>query len=488
MKKQFLLLFAAVLILSPLGAMARGEDQDQKLQSMDKQLKALQQQVQDLQEQQNETAHKWPSWVDIEGDYRLRVDSLRGGVASYNQLVLDQNGNITGVTFVPSHDVTNKSLFTNRFGLNVNAHPMEDIYVRSRLLMYKIWGHETENPIIGPFFADRAGIFDGDITHVPGDNALRVDYAFVTWRNIAGQPVWFSVGRRPSTGGVPSNLRENTEKLGSAGIPSIMVDYAFDGLTLGYAPDIEALPDAYVKFCYGKGFDSGFRSTYNSLDDVQMIGFNAVPYNTDDLHIELQYNRAISIFDNLPDAGVKANLGDIDQFGGVVMGKVLGELNLFASAAASVTHPNGSFTFHDMAGLLNDAPSTASHTGYAYYVGGRYDLPTGTKIGAEYNWGSKNWITFAPAADDIWTSKVGTRGSVYEGYVIQELKLKPISKYAKTFFRLGYQYYDFKYTGSNNWVGASREISTLASDPTGAQILAPVKHAQDIYLTFEVKF
>ena len=95
--------------------------------------------------------------------------------------------------------------------------------------------------------------------HVPQDSVMRVDYAYATVNNIFGAPAWFSVGRRPSTGGIPSNLRQNNEKMGTAGIPSLLVNYAFDGMTLGYAPDVEALPGAYVKLCYGRGFDSGFQ-------------------------------------------------------------------------------------------------------------------------------------------------------------------------------------------------------------------------------------
>ncbi|MRR29780.1 DUF3373 family protein, partial [bacterium] len=112
----------------------------------------------------------------------------------------------------------------------------------------------------------------------------------------------------------------------------------------------------------------------------------------------------------------------------------------------------------------------------------------GTKIGLEYNHGSKNWITFAPAADDMWTSKVGTRGDVYEAYVIQELKLAPISSYlSKVFFKVGYQYYDFDYTGSNSWLGAPHKFNEL-NNPMLAQMTAPMKQAQDLYATFEVHF
>jgi hypothetical protein len=127
-----------------------------------------------------------------------------------------------------------------------------------------------------------------------------------------------------------------------------------------------------------------------------------------------------------------------------------------------------------------------STTGNAIYLGARYDLPSKTKIGLEYNHGSKNWISFIPAADDIWTSKLGTRGNVYEVYLIQELPGLPIASYrAKSFIRIGYQYYDFDYTGSNNWVGAPVAISDVASNP---QMLTPMKSAKDLYATLEVKF
>jgi hypothetical protein len=57
---------------------------------------------------------------------------------------------------------------------------------------------------------------------------------------------------------------------------------------------------------------------------------------------------------------------------------------------------------------------------------------------------------------------------------------------SKTFFRLGYQYYDFEYTGSNNWVGSPEKISDLKTG--NIQFLTPLKSAQNVYATFEVKF
>jgi hypothetical protein len=336
---------------------------------------------------------------------------------------------------------------------------------------------------------------------------MRADYAYTTLSNIGNMPLWFSVGRRPSTGGVPTNIKNNSEKAGTGGIPAIMVDYAFDGMTVGYAPDLDIMPGAYAKLCYGKGFDSGYQSTTGTtLKDTDFLGLNAALFDTDNLHVEVQYQKGWNIFDAPSDGSamtgpVSQNLGDIDWIGAVVTGKVAG-FNLFFSAAQSKSDPNNNLfsiatgttpASMPVAGLLYDAPGMGgvkeSHTGTAVYLGGRYDIAsTGTKIGAEYNQGSQYWVGMVPAGDDVWTSKLGTRGKVYEIYVIQELKNKALTKKGLAFFKLGYQSYKFDYTGSNNWVGAPKKISELASNTGNAQMLAPIEKATDLYLTFEVRF
>jgi len=222
-----------------------------------------------------------------------------------------------------------------------------------------------------------------------------------------------------------------------------------------------------------------------------------VPYDTDNLRFELNWNKAKSIFampDNITFNSMTGNLGSIDWYGATVMGKLNnlgpGDLNLFLSAAISKTHPNSN-ALMGVYGLLWDvAEGQKSRTGNAIYLGGRYDIKsTGTKVGIEYNRGSKNWITFVPANDDIWTGKLGTRGNVYEAYVIQELNKKPIAKRGKAFFRLGYQHYDIKYTGSNNWLGAPQKISDLTlMGPGVPQFFEVLKKAHDVYFTFDVMF
>jgi Protein of unknown function (DUF3373) len=465
------------------------ESQDQDLE---KQVEELAKQLDALKEQNKRAEEKSLNrWLTIGGDYRFRLDSLHGDVPDYFQFVSPMDAPV----LTPGYEPHNDTLMTNRFGLNIKAKATQDVSVYARLVMYKTTGMSTDRATNAGFFADRSFALDGTLGHVPLDNTLRVDQVFATWSNIAGQPLWFSVGRRPSTGGSPSHLRRNDERPGNGGVPALLVDYAFDGMTLGYAPDTSALPGAYVKACYGRGFEAGY-SSQNNLNDTEMVGVQVVPVDTDPIRIDFQWNRGYDIFDNPNNVG--AQLGDIDWYGVGLLSSLKGfgpgTLHWFASVGASITHPNGKHALFpggidSGAGLLVNGADDSEHEGYAGYGGFRYDLPSSTKIGGEYNHGTKYWVPFDPASDDMWTAKLGTRGDVYEGYLIQELRLQPISSFvSKAFFKIGYQYYEFEYTGSNNWVGAPVKMSELTASPFNAQMMPPVKYAHNYYATFEVKF
>jgi hypothetical protein len=578
---------AVVVLIAPMVALAAEDDVLKRIDALSREIEQLKAQVRanedrtartdgELRAQAKRTEDKsLGRWLTIGGDYRFRIDSLRGetmpftdasatfanaqnklqgdffanptglsayfgapqaggmttsqaisglmafaqgmnGARTYNDaqafLGLPQNrGMLQGLGAfaapIPAYKPTNDTLYTNRFRLDLNAKATQDVSVTARLAMYKTFGAQDDAAVTNggaaPFFADRVGVFDGTIGHLPSSSLVNVDRAYGTWSNIGGRDMWFSVGRRPTTNGAPSNLKLDEPRPGNGGTPSLLVDYAFDGMTLGYAPDIDGLPGAFGKICYGRGYESGLRQTpANSISDTDMLGLSVVAIDTDKLRVWTQWNRGFNIFDApkmnntyFGNTAPRTNLGNIDWFGLGAMSTLKnigpGNLNLFADAAVSVTHPNqnvsSAFGFQGLltGGFLSpEAPSRK--TGNAIAVGMRYDLPSRTKIGFEYNRGSKNWITFAPAADDMWTAKAGARGNVYEAYVIQELAGKPVSSFnAKAFFKLGAQYYDFKYTGSNNWVGAPVRISDMNGQFSA---LTPLKKAWDIYGTFEVKF
>jgi hypothetical protein len=416
---------------------------------------------------------------------------------------------------VPAFKPKNDTLYTNRLGIDLHAKATKDVTVNVRLVAYKTFGSSDDSAVTNggstPYFADRVGVFDGTLGHIPSSSLLDVDRAYATWANIADLPVWISVGRRPATNGAPSNLRLNNERPGNGGTPALLVDYAFDGMTIGWAPDVPGLPGAYAKICYGRAFESGYdkskgnNPTGSTVTDTDMVGVAVIPIDTDPLRIWLQWNRGMNIFDfpvmnntAFGNTGTNVDLGSIDWWGGGMMSTIKnvgpGNLNFFADGALSIAHPNNNVSNNaGFQGLMtgqffNQDFNPTDKTGWGAYVGARYDFtPSKTKLGFEYNHGSKYWQPFVPAADDIWTAKLGTRGDVYEAYAIQELNLKPISSYlSKAFFKVGYQYYDFEFTGSNNWVGAPVRISEIKS--TDLMLLTPMKNAQDIYFTFEVKF
>jgi len=458
------------------------------------------------------------SWIEFGGDYQLRYDNLVGEVVDHTEYV-------SGVA-VPAHKVWNDALFTNRYGINIKAIPVEDVSFKFRMHMYKIWGHQTSMPIHGMYFGSPGMLLptlDQAMGRVPGGGDVWADQAYMSWSNMFGYPVWFSIGRKPSSGGAPGNVRQNLEKTGSAGVPGNLIDSAFDGYTLGWAPDIEALPGFFMKWCQGKGFDSGYKTNYYFNADGESVygtdnaGHNPTAYEYDrdvdfaglmttwtsspELHIETLIMGAWNIMGAPSDwMNVRGKLwpndvsmGNMKWWGGTIMGKPTDNLNIFGSIGQNYFEP-----FDKIEGFgfgmvwYKGTQPRSRHSGYGWYMGGRYDIPsTGTKIGLEYNGGTKYWMPFVPTSNDIWGNKLATRGNVYEIYIIQEIDDKAVAKRGKAFFRIGYQYYKFKYTGQLNWLEVPERVTDLAlndSDGNRAQFFVPLKSAKDLYVLLDVLF
>jgi len=443
------------------------------------------------------------SWVEFGGDYQLRYDRLEGKVNQHTEYLFGKG--------VEAHDVWNNSLWTNRFRINMKANPLEDITFKVRLTTFKLWGHQTTDPMTNLYFGMPGfmqPLFDGAMGYVPGGSEVWVDQAYATWANVFDSPFWFSIGRRPSTNGVPSNVRVNTEKIGTAGVPGNLIDSGFDGLTIGFAPEIEALPGFYVKYCGGKGMTRGYAPypEFTAIPkDTNFGGLMSTIYDTPDLHIEALIMYAKHMMSAPPDGMVvldkvwvsNAEVGDIYWWGVTTMGKPTENLNLFLSVGENFWDPSANYKQDFKMGMLWNATTeeTAAqrdrHTGLGLYAGARYDLPSKTKLGFEYNMGTKYWMPYGAASNDMWTNKLNTRGQVYEFYVIQELNDKPVAKRGKAFFRVGFQYYDFDYTGSLNWLEVPvpmEDLTTNDAQGYGQTFLVPIKKATDLYATFEVLF
>ncbi|MBP7926644.1 MAG: DUF3373 family protein [Desulfobulbaceae bacterium] len=532
MVKRISVLALAGLIALPGLAAAGGSQNAADLESK---IEELARQVDELKAQlarQNETVTEYGDKVDdmdtlleekseswdmaarfqFSGDFRARGDMYDASnlFAAGTPLLMTGMNPATGMpTFgaVSAGDQSNDTILTNRLRLNMRVNATEDLEFKGRLAMYKAWGMQSTPTGL----ADGYPIFDGNTTRTPNDSALYVDRAYVNWNNIADLPVWLSVGRRPTTDGPPANLRMNNDE--RMATPTAFMDYPFDGFTLGYGYDwgIEELGSGRIRFCYGRGFENGLQWDHDPdafpVDDTDFAGFSWDVFSKGSRFLTVQAFGVYNLY-NYPafssdfvrfgaampqdqgGYGEQYDLGQMYHTTGVFMDKV-SNLNYFLAGGWSRTDPNGRGMFNDYYAMaMGQAGSnTDSENGYAVYAGVRYDIDAiGLKLGAEYNYGSQYWVAFTPGHDDLYMSKLATRGNAYEIYLIYDLPTgEAISKFAKTFVRLGWQYYDYNYAGGSNY---NFKPYDLDDDRAALQALGmnPVENANQVYLTFEAYF
>jgi len=509
MVKKISVMALAGMLALPVLAMAGGgsstpgvatSDMERKIEALSRQLdelraamaaqtemnKALAENVEGLDESIEELDERSDDWdlaarFKLYGDFRTRLDYYSADT-----------------TFGRTLD--NDTLWTNRFRLNMRVKATENLEFKGRLAMYKTWGNQSA-------FTDASRamypLFDGNVTRSPvGDSALYVDRAFLNWNNIGGLPVWFSIGRRPTTDGPPAQIRMGVDQ--RMATPMAFMDWPFDGLSLGYAWEwgVDSLGSSRLRFCYGRGFEAGLQDDGTKLDDVDFAGLSWDILKKGDRFAYIQSFMAYNIFNypNFQDPIISANFGDMTGMGdrnslgniwhnSAVYQDKISDFNYFVAGGWSQTQP-------DYDGFFNDpfsptGPNTSDENGYSLYLGARYDLAdTGFKFGAEFNYGSQYWLAMAPGHDEIYQSKLATRGQVYEVYTIWDLPTgEAISKYAKTFMRLGYQHYEYDYSGSGDWNFMAYDLGS-AADLSKMEMMGmdPVESADQVYVTFEAFF
>lgn len=429
------------------------------------------------------------------------IGSMAGYTPAQRKAAIEQ----MGYNMTQKDNWENDILYTNRFRLGMETDISDNLEFKGRLAMYKAWGMQENPTAVGPYYMNSFSQMDGAAARQPNDSVLRVDRAYINWNNIADLPIWISVGRRPTTDGPPAQLRMGLDSSTRMATPVNFMDYAFDGATIGavFQNPFEFMGYSKIRFCYGRGFEAGPTDSSNELDDMDFGGISWDLINKGDRFMNIQVFLAANII-NVP-SGVdfanplelalgtgdgwldRENLGDIYHTSFVYLDKAA-DLNYFIAGGWSHTDPSGTDEMGStLLGSWWDDPGTKD--GYAIYGGIRYDMPEqGLKFGLEYNYGTEYWISMTPAHDDMTQAKLATRGHVGEAYVIWDLPVGPLlSDKAKAFMRLGYQHYEYNYTGSGNWLGAPVDIDKL-DDPLSAQFFAPIERMDQVYLTLEAWF
>ncbi len=426
------------------------------------------------------------------GDYlyftnNLTYKQLQGYMAMFPPQTQQQlMGMLMPSAFTKGYDVNNSLLYTNRVRLGMKADVADNVHFTGRLSMYKTWGDSTAVQV----FNGQANSFDidGNTANVPNSDILRVERAYFDWSNIGGSPLYISIGRRPSTGGPPMNLRQD-ELRGGTPMGSL-IDFQFDGITVGY----HLGDNSTFRLCYGRGYESGFgngqvlQQPSDRLKDADFLGVNWDIWSTDDMLLQTTVARAFNLTDgfnglivlpNNPLTGQavgapvvmrftpSANLGNMD-IAGIVLQRRDGPFDWFANLNYVKSHPDNVTT--PFGGLFTDPFQTpVEHSGTMWYVGGRYNFNQDrTMIGLEYNHGSQYWFNFTPAQDDIIGPKTATRGNVVEAYVIHKI-------HDRFLVKLDYIDYSYDYSGSGWHIGAPKKLDAtpLLGFPTydGAKML-----------------
>jgi len=399
-------------------------------------------------------------------ELKAAVDTMQSFPPAVKDPILAE---LAANNYVPGYDFDDDILRTSRLRLELNAQVADDVSFYSRLAMYKVWGDSTGVQV---FNGQPTSInWDGTQSTYPNsDDYIHVERAYFTWSEIAGSDAFLSIGRRPSTSGVPLNFRDD-EARGGTPMGSLF-NYQFDGITVGYHIN----DFSTVRICYGVGYESAWgnasqlKQPADRLDDAYFYGIVWDIWDTPSMYIHAIAAHAEDITDGFPATTImpydpitaeplppvpmryepSGTIGNMD-LAGLVFTRRDGPLDYFLSVGYVESDPS-EFT-SPFGGMFTDPFDVPeSEDGTMYYAGVRWNFSNEkTKVGLEFNHGSEYWYNFALSEDDFLAPKTNTRGDVWETYITHRIRDRFI-------FKLAYIDYSYDYSGSGWMLGAPKDL------------------------------
>ncbi|MBI4792056.1 MAG: putative porin [Deltaproteobacteria bacterium] len=353
--------------------------------------------------------------------------------------------------------------WTNRVRLNMDAKINDTLSFHGRMAVYKNWGDSD--------YTTTSLYNDLNRVHRPEASGVKLDRAYIDWVPDFIVPVAVTVGRHPSTEGPPLEYKENRQRQST--YPGLLFDTENDGIVVTFGLErYTGLKNAGWRFAYGKGYHSdsddsssfSFFDDENDASDTNMYATfleSEIPCLDNSLMV-LSYAHMTELPSSFLGSDSPINVGDMDLYGIHMQASnfLNSRFDIFASWAANKSDGNGKFvdfspyvgTAIPTMGLLS-TDGTEDRTGSSIFAGLRYTVPftplRDPKIGFEYNHGSKYWMSMTMASTEMF-NKLATRGDAYEFYYIQ-----PVNE--NLFFRAGYTFIDYAYTGSGSHLGQPAE-------------------------------
>lgn len=347
-------------------------------------------------------------------------------------------------------------------------------------------------------------------TDVEDRDTFMVDRCYVSWDEEGLGPFGLAAGRLPTLGETsPGHLRQGLDR--PEGTLSSFADMALDGLLVEYR---HQRPFAgQVRLYFATQTDDGYESHENpsQLTDTTIYGVQWELRFNPSRSLQVQSLLATDLY-NLPedknplefvlwqfDGALYApqpglanlmldrqKLGDLYQSSLTYLDKVR-SVNYFLNLGWSHTNPSSVDELGtSLLGSWWDEPE--NRDGYAIHAGVRYDMEQlHSAFGLEYNHGSRYWVGLAHGTAN---HKLATRGSVSEAYwtVKPPLPAALAGNNRSLIGRIGYQYYDFDYTGSGSVLGEPLDIDDLQNDPLAAQFYDTTEFAYTLYASLKLYF
>jgi len=388
--------------------------------------------------------------------------------------------------YADGHKLNSKNLFTTKLMLNMESKITKDMSFSGRLSMYKYWADSTLH---------RYSLYDNMQGRVPSSSTLFVERAYIDWKfadDKALFPSVLTIGRQPSSDGPSHQFKANTTR--KATYSALVFDGASDGLVLTSSlKNIVSLKDAKLRFAYGKGFQNdqtkdnvtnAFIGADNTLKDTNVYGifFESSILNRSDTLFQVGYTKMKDIIANSLENNSSANknIGDVSFWGTMFEWTNINRsgLDLFAHFAYADIKPSYEVYHYDgeIYSLLGNAKDFSKKDAHAFWLGGRYTLKSGSKVGFEYNQASRYWVSATQGSFDL-INKLSTRGKAYETYYIY-----PINRFS--FLKLGGIYVDYDYTNSGWFLGKPVSFDSLS----GTKAQEAVESIKNIYLQFGLNY
>lgn len=331
-----------------------------------------------------------------------------------------------------------------RFRLNMLTDITDDVKFTGRLVIT----HNSQND-------QRICILSKDITAASSvaNTAFDVDKAYLDY--AIRKDIIFSAGILPTSGGMSSNMIEDTPR--KSVFPSLMFDMTSYGVALSANVGGDNWIRAIVAKAFTRNADQFYyqcnRETIHNMDVAGLFFETKLPYLGDNTaYVGVDWLGKIKAQPYLGSAAAPASamksaqqMGSIINYGAGLEARNITDSNFDAFAHLAFSKPSGNDTTVDYTPYSDDSYANGAMIdgdGSAFFVGVKYKLAllNNAKFGLEYNQGSKYWFSGTQGSEDVY-NKLATRGNAVEVYYTQ-----PWNRYVSS--RLGYLQITEDYTGS----------------------------------------